>query len=798
MEKVGVNPGGALPSDMEIQGASLLVGFHGAGIYRLCQEIFPLNAVDIWCPLGPTESRPSSCPDVSSGLPNPTVTLFDHVEIAVSPQNSAVIYAAYGQCESENYLCSANPLFFVSRDGGVSWESRTNNAEIRTYSRYMHVLKVDPQNDNRVYYGGLGLYRSDDSANNFVNQTGYGDYLHFDLHDLVFPDLNEPLLQYVATDGGIYIRDRRVGVQSTYPVNDGLETIQFYSISSDNSEGAPLLMGGTQDNGTAFFSGSPYWEGVLESDGGDCIIAAYGQYYASMYDISPHYADWLARDAFEDYSAGIDQSDPCLFTPPFLIHPITHDLYYGTNRLYKRNETDAQWIAISPHFDTPLTNLPGIERPNSISAVALSKANRNIVYVALYNGDVWISRESGPCLQNYCWKKIGGAGTNSSLPVSVPTSLEVDPNNENIAYITYSDFSDTPKVWRTLDRGETWQPFSEGLPSDLPIKVIRVKPDQNDVLYLGTDKGVYRRLLNGEFQIFCYRAGGFWRPYGPEYGMPNVPVYDIDFDTANRLVYAATHGRGVFMLPEEPVIFDRISESSLGQRQIYLFGYGFNKRQESLCSISFLDDDGKLLAQTSSDARGGIIKADKFGRLVSINKDKYGSTTMVIPLIQNDCVTSNKRDKEFGYADIAQLELRCGDQTVRKKIRRSAVIQNNPPSTLFRVRKLFDDASGHVYLTASAVGGQGQKYGNNSAEASTNIDARDNEETISQKLVDNFNLGAQKSSHGYHASVPSKKRRQKKVKTYKKLDHLFAWTTSRLKQHKFLRDLNQRRVKQID
>jgi hypothetical protein len=726
-EKVGTSPNGALPTDMEIQNGTLLVGFYNAGIFRLLSG-------DVWSSIGPAMT-----------------STFDHVEIAVAPSNPNTIYLAYGQCESETYLCDNSPLFYVSTDGGTSWQLKYSDSGIGTYSRYTHALSINPLHEERVYYGGIFLMYSSDYGNDF-NKVSNADEIHPDVQDIVFPDPNEPLIQYVATDGGIYLRDMRSGLGTTIPLNHGLSTVQQYSVSSSNWDGSQLLLGGAQDNGTVYFTGSPIWQFVEGGDGGDCIVASQDLFYLSWQEgqIERAITGDLQTGSFLFFMEGIDiMSDQSLFFSPFKMHPITHTLYCGRTRLYRRGENDPEWIAVSPIFDISTNQYTEIERRNAISAIALSRSNPNVVYVALYNGDVWVSGGTGPCADYACWTKIGGHGTTGGLPISVPTSLDVDPYDDRIAYITYSDFSDTPKIWRTINSGESWRFFNEGLPNNVPLKVVRVKPDENNILYLGTDEGVYRRDLFDLFPI----GFSYWSFYGYKHGMPSVPVYAIDFDTINKIAYAATHGRGTYMLANEPIIYSPIIIfSSSGEKLLYIFGHGFQKRNVSKCSIAYLDKAGKVIARTSSDARGGVLDINEMGRLVSINKNKFGSTTMVVPCMEGDCLEVSEPGISLTKSEIVQIEVSYGDQRAVAKIKQHATIHRNPPSTLFEVRKLSDKSVGKVYMIAIAVGDT-QRRISEDYYVSTLIGPEDNNEVISQKLAKNFNSVSSKRSARYQASV---------------------------------------------
>lgn len=742
-QHVGTSPYGALPSDMEVQNGSLLVGFRGAGIYRL-------GIGDVWCPLGPSTSSSPTCPSGSSLLPDPDVDTFDHVEIEVSPKNADILFAAYGQCESETFLCGQNPLFFYSDDGGSTWQSRTNGAVLRSYSQYTHVLEADPLSENKVYYGGFWLWFSSSYGENFGVVSDAQD-LHPDMQDLAFPDPTASLIQFAATDGGFYKRGWLSGARDTRARNHGLETIQTYSLSCSDWDGAQLVLAGTQDNGTVLFNGGPVWEFVLAADGGDCIIARDDLFYASEWGLAPYRAATVNPHYGSFTRIDENLEGPNLFTPPFVIHKPTFDLYFGTNRLYKRTAADLQWNPVSPEFDTSSLEYPDIERRNAISALAISDSDPNTIYVALYNGDIWVSNESGPCTAPNCWAQVGGAAIENELPESVPTSLEVDPEDPQRVYVTYSDFTAGPKVWVSRDRGESWEDFSQGLPEGLPVKVIRLKPDERHVMFLGTDNGVYRRDTKGWFRSHYDRLLTEWLFYGPEFGIPHVPVYDIDFDTTNNLVYAATHGRGVYMLAKEPVITVVVYFSGTTLRGLYLFGHAFNRITKDVPVIHYLDGKGKVIGETRSDGRGGELAVDTKGRLVSRNKGTYGNSVQIYPCLSESCQLGQPPSKQVALSDVAGVEVQYGDQSARADLKDRPTIREDPPSTVLLVRKLAPRASGRITLAATFVGEEVEEPLGEWTEASVDVEAGDESRDIARKLVGAFNEKSRAT--GYRATI---------------------------------------------
>src|SRR3989454_11565265 len=88
---------------------------------------------------------------------------------------------------------------------------------------------------------------------------------HADQHALVI-DQQNPSILYAGNDGGVY---KSTDYGSTWTdLNTSLSITQFSpGISAFPGAGYELL-GGTQDNGTLEYDGSPAWPQVLGGDGG--------------------------------------------------------------------------------------------------------------------------------------------------------------------------------------------------------------------------------------------------------------------------------------------------------------------------------------------------------------------------------------------------------------------------------------------------------------------------------------------------------------------------------------------------
>lgn len=114
--------------------------------------------------------------------------------------------------------------------------------------------------------------------------------------------------------------------------------------------------------------------------------------------------------------------------------------------------------------------------------------------------------------------------------------IMVDPANPDRVWIGLSGFYNGNRVLYSANGGTTWADMSVGLPP-LPINCLKYQRGTNDVIYAGTDVGVFR-YNSSTNQWECYNKN-----------LPVCIVTDIEIDYCQQLLHIGTFGRGVWESP---------------------------------------------------------------------------------------------------------------------------------------------------------------------------------------------------------------------------------------------------------
>ena len=123
--------------------------------------------------------------------------------------------------------------------------------------------------------------------------------------------------------------------------------------------------------------------------------------------------------------------------------------------------------------------------------------------------------------------------TMANVPSGTITGIACSNSDPLKAWITYSGFANTNKVFQTNDQGVSWINLSPSIPN-IPVNCITYVNNSNDGLYIGTDVGVFYK--DASLPV--------WQPFFD--GLPNVTVTQLSIFYPTNKIRASTYGRGMW------------------------------------------------------------------------------------------------------------------------------------------------------------------------------------------------------------------------------------------------------------
>ncbi len=422
---------------------------------------------------------------------------------------------------------------YRSEDQGQSFSKR--HAEpIRnltfTYGYYFGKLAVAPDNAEQVTLLGMPLAISDDGGKSFSNRLNDSS-VHVDYH-VWYIDPKNPNLIIAGNDGGADISYDRGQHWQRF---DRQAVGQSYAINVDNQTPYNVYTG-LQDNGTLKGSSKSKaddldaWQTIGGGDGMQVQIdprdnSIYTGYQFGNYRNSAH-GEVRPRAPLTDPSLRFNWQTPIL-----LSNHNADVLYMGANKLFRSLDRGKTFDAISG--DLTKSRERGNVPFASITSIAESSLQFGLLWAGTDDGQLWVTSDSGNS-----WRNVS-----NKLPDYWVSRVESSKVARFRAYVSLNAYrSDNQKamLYVTEDLGKNWRDISAGLP-DMPINVVREDPINPNLLYVGTDRGVFVSL----------DRGAKWQAFGNN--LPNVPVHDLIVHPRDRELVAGTHGRSVWIADVLPL-----------------------------------------------------------------------------------------------------------------------------------------------------------------------------------------------------------------------------------------------------
>lgn len=518
---------------------------------------------------------------LSGGLPT---GLFGKSSVAVSPANGNRVWALVEAPEPDGGV-------YRSDDRGQSWTRVSADRKLRQRAYYYMHLEPDPQDENTIYAMNTGLYRSIDGGRTFDPIT----VPHGDVHDL-WVDPGDPTRMIVADDGGGQVS---VNHGRTWTDYYNQPTAEFYSVTVDNN--FPYRVYGPQQDNSTITVPSRYNEGIspeglwfsvggcetgpiaMDSDDPTLIYSGcYGGVIDRWSATTGEVRNMMVYPQMQLGSPAEDLLHRFQWVSPIEVDP--HDanrIYHASNRLFRTTNAGMSWEPISPDLTTnnpahqhcggqPVTcEGTGVEVFNTIFSVTVSAHERGVIWAGTDDGRVHITRDDGAT-----WTEITPGGMQIASTVDV---IEVSPHDPATAYMAVhryrmDDFR--PYVYKTTDYGQSWEQLADGtngIPADYPVRVVREDPDQQGLLYAGTEFGVFVSFDDGQH----------WQPL--QQNLPVVPVTDIKVHMTDLVL--STQGRSFWILDDITPLHQVAEVAADGNghlfepRDAYRAAWGGNGRQ---------------------------------------------------------------------------------------------------------------------------------------------------------------------------------------------------------------------------
>lgn len=401
--------------------------------------------------------------------------------------------------------------FYASTDGGITFNTRTNPSGYCTpYGYYDMVLAASAANANILFAGGLRVCCSTDGGSTWTTVSDWNtfpqsNYVHADQKAFAFLPGSATTV-FACNDGGVF---RSTDQGATWSdKSNGIHIKQYYRFSG-SALTPNLFIAGAQDNGTDKITGSSSASMINGADGEDCLIDFTNDnimFYSSQ-------GGQFRRSTNGGTSSSSLSIGGCDWTSPIYMDPNNHNVVFiGGSVLHKSIDNGVNWTSSSGFDGTCLYS------------VRSAKSNSNYVYVATFK-NIYRSTNGG-----VNFNAITGA-----LPVgnAAITGIAISDTDPDQVWVCFSGFSSGNKVYRTTNGGASWQNVSGTLPN-IPVNCIEFQNGSNELLYIGTDLGVF----------YTDATQGNWIAYNT--GLPNVIVNDLEINYPTSKIRAGTFGRGIW------------------------------------------------------------------------------------------------------------------------------------------------------------------------------------------------------------------------------------------------------------
>jgi photosystem II stability/assembly factor-like uncharacterized protein len=450
---------------------------------------------------------------------------------------------------------------YRSDDGGSTWR-KVNNVNARPM--YFSQVRVDPNDPDVVYMGGVGLHQSLDGGKSVA--TDVAEPIHDDVHAIWIDPANSNHV-IIGNDGGLA---QSWDQAKTWIFIPNLPVGLFYHVSVDMA--TPYnICGGMQDNydwcGPSQVRGAVgianhHWTTI---QGGDGFVVLQDPrdprvIYSESQDGNIVRVDRVTNESI-NIRPQAGPGEPAYrwhWDTPIALSP--HDssvVYVAANRVFRAADKGLTFVPISPDLttgedsdrekivtmglkgsDITIAKNDGIVAFGTIVAFAESPKTAGVLWAGTDDGRLQVSKDAGKNW-NDVYQKLPNAPKGAFVSRVAPSRFDA-----GTAYVTIDDHRQNnydTYIYATKDYGQSWTSLNGNLKGEA-IKTITEDLKNPDVLYAGAETGLF---------VSTDRGGSWTRP---KWNLPTVRVDEILIHPRDNAMILATHGRAIWILDHvEPI-----------------------------------------------------------------------------------------------------------------------------------------------------------------------------------------------------------------------------------------------------
>jgi len=577
-----------------------------------------------------------------------TSSTVGRIELALSPSNPNVLYAGI-QVPPNQGVSSTGLLGLYRTDN--AWAATPTWIQIPTGATgnggycspkcgYTHVLSVVPTDSNTLFAGGGelggGLWRCTNCGSSPTWTPVNAPQGHSDFHAMTWVG-NRFIF---GNDGGVWSTTDLGSSHQNHNVT--LPTAMFYG-GALHPTNPNFMLGGLRDFPLAKRTSNNTWSVYPQQPAGFPPGREWGEAEVAISSTRPD-TDWMAAQIFGTISrttdggqtaaaadGGLDKTGAA-FVAPVRKCPRNDDVFLtGTNRMWRTNAfftaPTVSWTPNGPAHPYPCPTC--FHAPGTILSIAFvaSDASCNTYAYGNLGGQIQRTLDGGTT-----WVDLDPTQTLPARPVN---GLAFDPSNSNILYAAFSSYADaTPgkagHVFKTANAMS--RPAAPDSPSwvdvsppgaDVPFNVVAVDPRNPQIVYAGTDVGLWRST-NG---------AASWVRMGPQTGLPNASIYDIQINPATGRTVVFTYGRGAYQL--STTFTDEPLNTGMVIKAVHIL--------ELRTRVGLLRQRYSLPVQSWSDASltpaTAVVKADHILELRTALNAVYTAASRTLPTYVDPSLT---------------------------------------------------------------------------------------------------------------------------------------------------------------